>query len=297
MNNIAVFEVTATVDTVLKKLARAQIPVHGVTASGAKVRFGVNHEYIQKVFAIFKHSCYNIVIKEKCLTARFACFLKRRCGLIVGGVLAVIAIALSQNIVLQVRVTGNAAYLNQSVITLATECGVKPFTTCSHIDKPLLAAKITAINGVEFCSISRKGWAVVIDVHAKQESQSSANTMPMRANRSGVIKKLTSICGTAQKTVGESVAVDDVLIANYELLPNGTTQKCLAVGVAQIEVVASITLFYQEETSQNEKLALAATQLYCQTTTQKTLKVTPCDGGYYYQVDFTYLYTQAWNMD
>lgn len=297
MNNVALFEVTASVEAVLKKLAYAQIPVHGVTAKGAKVRFGVNHEYIRKVFAIFKHPCYNIVIKKKCLTARFASFFKRRCGLFVGGAIAVVAIVLCQNVVLQVRVTGNAAYLSESVIALATECGVKPFTVCSYIDKPLIAAKITAINGVEFCSVSRKGWAVVIDVHAKQESQTNANATPMRARRAGVVKSVNLICGTAKKTVGESVTVGDMLIANYELLPNGSKQNCLAVGVVQIEVVGSLTLFYQEATSLNERQALAATQIYCESTTQKTLKVTPCDGGYYYRVDFAYLYTQAWNMD
>ncbi|MGN0807728.1 MAG: sporulation protein YqfD [Candidatus Coproplasma sp.] len=297
MNNKVIFEVTATAETVLKKLAKAQIPVGAVKANGAKVRFGVNNEYIQKVFAIFKHPCYNTVIRRKSAKMRFADFLKKRFGVIVGAVLFLTLCVLSQSLVLKVQVTGNAPYLTEQVLSLAEECGVKKFTACQSLDKPLLLSRITSLQNVEFCSVTRKGWALVIDVHVQAESLNKANPSPLKAQRAGKVIKLTVLSGTPLKAVGDSAIIGDVLIANYELMPDGTKKECLAAGYAQIEVNAAISLYYDEQSQENERQALAATAFYADEVTSKSLKITPCDGGYYYQVEFTYLFTQAINTD
>ncbi|MGN0806808.1 MAG: sporulation protein YqfD [Candidatus Coproplasma sp.] len=297
MNNKVVFEVTARAETVLKKLAKAQIPVGVVKAEGAKVRFSVNREYIQKVFAIFKHPCYNTVIRRKSAKMRFTEFLKRRLGLIVGGVAFIILCLLSQTVVLKISVTGNAPYLTEQVLAIAEECGVNRFTSCAKMDKPLILSRVTSLENVEFCSVMRKGWALIIDVHTQTPSQNNVNSSPLKAERAGVIKKLTVLSGTPLKSEGDKVAVGDVLIANYELKADGEKSNCLAAGFAEIEVFGSLTLFYESQSDENEKQALAATAIYSDNVTSKSLKITPCDGGYYYQVEFTYLYTQPWNID
>lgn len=291
------FEVTARTETVLKKLAKAQIPVGCVSASGAKVRFSVNREYIRKVFAIFKHPCYNIGIRNKSVPMRFCDFLKRRTGVIVGALIVLAAIIYSQTAVLRISVTGNAEYLTQRVLSLAEECGAKRFTTCGGLDKPLLAARVMALDGVEFCSVSRKGWAIVIDVRIGNASYGNASRLPLCAEKCGVIKSLTVLCGTAEKSVGDSVSVGDVVIGNYEFLQGEERAECLAVGYVEIEVEGNITLFYESSSPENEKQALSAPSVYSESVVKKSLSVTPCDGGYYYKVDFTYLHTQLRNMD
>lgn len=297
MNNKVVFEVTAAAETVLKKLAKAQIPVGQVKVKGAKVCFGTNSEYIQKVFAIFKHPCYNTVIRRKSQKMLFAQFIKNRFGLIVGSIAFLTLVLLSQTFVLKVQVTGNAAYLTDQVLTIAAECGVKQYTPCYALDKPLLTSRITSLNNVEFCSVTRKGWALVIDVHVQPQSAQAANPSPLKAQRAGKITKLTILSGTPCVKVGDEVKTGDLIIANYELLPDGTKSDCLAAGYAQIEVNGEITLFYEEQSEENERLSLASTSLYSDSVTAKSLKVTPCDGGFYYQVNFTYVHTQAWNID
>lgn len=297
MSNKVIFEVTASAETVLKKLAKAQIPVGAVKAYGAKVRFGVNNENIKKVFAIFKHPCYNTVIRRKSAKLRFYDFIKNRFGLIVGGIAFVTLLLLSQSFVLKVSVTGNATYLTERILTIAAECGVKQYAPCQSLDKPLLTSRITSLENVEFCSVTRKGWALIIDVHVQPQSQAKARLSPLKADRAGKIVKLTYLSGTPCVQVGDEVKKGDILIANYELLQGGTKADCLAAGYAQIEVKSQITLFFEEHTSEYERQALAATSLYADAVTAKSLKITPCDGGYYYQVNFTYLHTQAWNID
>ncbi|MGN0812763.1 MAG: sporulation protein YqfD [Candidatus Coproplasma sp.] len=297
MNNKVVFEVTATAETVLKKLAKAQIPVGIVKVKGAKVRFGTNREYIQKVFAIFKHPCYNTVIRRKSEKMLFQDFLKRRLGLIVGAVAFVTLCLMSQTLVLKVSITGNAQYLTEQVLEVAEECGVKKYTSCPNLDKPLLTSRITSLENVEFCSVTRKGWAIIIDVHVQPASSQKVNYSPLKAQRTGKIIKLTVLSGTPGKAEGDEVNQGDIIIGNYELLPDGTKSDCLAAGYVQIEACGSISLFYEEESQENKRLALASVALYADNVTAKSLKITPCEGGYYYQVDFTYLHVQAWNID
>ncbi|MGN1060882.1 MAG: sporulation protein YqfD [Candidatus Coproplasma sp.] len=297
MNKKVVFEVTARTEVALKKLAKAQIPVGAVKIDGTKVRFSVNREYIQKVFAIFKHPCYNTVIRRKSAKMRIEDFLKRRFGVIAGIVIFLACCFLSQSLVLKVSVTGNAQYLTEQVLTIAEECGVKVFTSCSKLDKPLLSSRVTSLENVEFCSVTRRGWALIIDVHAQAQAENKVNYSPFKAERAGTITKLTVLCGTPERAVGDKVDIGDVLIANYELNSEGDKVKCFAAGYAEMEVCGSISLFYESESEENEKSALSATALYSDRVTNKSLKVTPCDGGFYYNVEFTYLHTQAWNID
>ncbi|MGN0824045.1 MAG: sporulation protein YqfD [Candidatus Coproplasma sp.] len=296
MNNKVQFEVTARAEVALKKLAKAQIPIGAVKIDGAKVRFGTNREYIQKVFAIFKHPCYNTVIRRKSAKMRLEDFLKRRFGLIFGGLVFLATCIASQSLVLKVSVTGNAPYLTEQVLSIASQCGVKQFSSCKTLDKPLLSSRVTALENVEFCSVTRKGWALIIDVHAQPQENIKVNYSPLKAERAGTITKLTAICGTAQKSVGDKVAVGDVIIDNYETNVDGERVKCLAAGYAEIEVIGSLSLFYEGRSEEYERQALSAPSLYSDNVTAKSLKVTPCDGGFYYNVEFTYLHTQAWNI-
>lgn len=297
MNNKEIFEVTARPEVALKKLAKAQIPVSNLKIEGAKIRFGVNREYIEKVFAIFNHPCYNTVIRRKSAFMRFKAFCKNRLGLLIGAAAFLIITAASQSLVLSIKVTGNAPYLSPQVLELAKECGAKEWTACYKLDKPLLRSKITALNGVDFCSVTRQGWFLVIDVHAEDEDKLSANYSPFKAGKSGKLYSLTAICGTPEKKAGDEVKEGDVLIGAYETAEDGSQNSCLAVGFAEIEIEGVLSLFYDCESPQNTEEALKAPSLYSDKVLEKTYKVKPCDGGVYYEVKFTYLYVQSCNMD
>lgn len=297
MNNKVIFEVYARPEIALKKLAKAQIPVSNLKINGAKIRFGVNREYSEKVFAIFNHPCYNTVIKQKSARMRFASFCKNRLGILIGAAAFLIVSLASQSLVLRIKITGNADYLSPQILQLADECGAREWTTCSRLDKPLLRSKITALSGVEFCSVTRQGWFLVIDVHAQDTVGNSADYSPLYAEKSGRLYALTAICGTPEKNVGDEVEAGDVLIAAYETSEDGTKRQCLAVGFAEIEIHASLSLFYESENEQNTQSALSATSLYSERVLEKSYRVKPCDGGVYYEVTFTYLYIQSCNMD
>lgn len=297
MNNIVNFEVTATPEVALKKLAKHNIPVYNLKKHGAKLCFGVNNEYIKKVFAIFKHPCYNTVIRRKSVKMRLQAFVKNRFAILIGSLAFLAVIAFSQQVVLKVKITGNAGYLSPRIMQIARECGVREFSFCKSFDKPLLSSRVLALDGVEFCSVQRQGSFIIIDVHASQNEVLQSSYSPLKASQSGVIHAITPICGTAEKSVGDAVAQGEILIGAYEMDPNGQRIDCLAVGFAEIEVEGSLTLFYDCESEKNTASALSAPSLYSDRVIDKSYTVKNCQGGVEYEVLFTYLVTDTINIE
>lgn len=288
---------TCPPETALKKLSKGNIPVFKLKKEQNKLYFGVREEYTEKVFAIFSHPCYNISIRRKSAKTRFTEFLKIRFGLVIGGALFIAAALLSGCMVFKIKVTGDGSYLSDQVIALARDCGAKEWSFCRGLDKSMLQAKVMALNGVNFCSVSRQGAYLIIDVHAQDEQLKKNENKCLKANASGELTKLVVVCGTAEREVGEKVSAGDTLIGAYEVDQNGEAKESLAVGFAEIAVNATISLFYDSESEQNTANALGSTALYSDRVTQKSYTVKPCEGGVTYEVSFTYLVTAAINME
>lgn len=297
MNNIVVFEVTATLEGALKKLAKANIPVYRLKKRLSRVQFGVRQEYSQKVFAIFSHSCYNTAIVKKSGVQRLKDFVKRRFGLLVGGAVFVAAAALSGNTVLKIKVVGNGDYLSPQIISIAESCGARKWSFCRKLDAPLLQAKVMALPDVNFCSVSREGAYLLIDVRTEEEHTSKADGNPLTSTIAGEVYRIVAICGTPEKAEGSGVSVGEVLIGAYELSPEGEKIPCLAVGFAEIKAQASLSLFYPKESEENARDALKAAALYSDEVLDSGYKVSPCDGGVKYEISFTYLKRLAINME
>ena len=192
--------------------------------------------------------------------------------------------------------TGNGDYLSGQVYDIAKECGVREFSFCRNLDAPLLQARVMALPSVSFCSVTRAGAYLIIDVRTEEEHTAKADGRPLRADVSGEVYRLVAVCGTAEKAVGERVLAGDVLIGAYELSASGEKLNCLAVGFAEIKASASVSLFYPEESDSNAESAKKAAALYSDRVTDCKLSVSPCESGVRYDVNFTYIKTVAINM-
>lgn len=297
MNNIVEFQVTSTLETALKKLSKANIAVYKLKKRSSQVQFGVQQEYIEKVFAIFSHPCYNTVIVKKSGAQRLKIFLKRRFGLVIGSALFVAAAATSGNAVLKIKVIGNGEYLSPQIISIAQSCGAREWSFCRELDAPLMQAKIMALPDVNFCSVRRDGAYLLIDVRTEEEHTSRADDKPLLSPIAGEVYRIVAICGTPEAAEGQSVDADTVLIGAYELSAEGEQIPCLAVGFAEIKAKARLSLFYTEENEQNTQSALKAAALYSDEVLERSYTVSPCEGGVTYEVSFTYLKRVAINME
>ncbi len=290
------FEICAVPEEALKKLSKAQIPVFRLKKRGAKLYFATKQEYYKKVFAIFSHPCYNTVIRGNSAKMRLISFAKKRFGLIAGAAAFIAACVFSGNVVFKIKITGNCSYLSDSILSIAKSCGAREWSLCSSIDKPMLQAKVMALDGVSFCSVQRRGSYLLIDVRVGEQSLPLLSRTPLKAEASGQVIRVVSICGTAQKAAGEEVKKGEVLIAPYEQDASGQNVDCVAVGFAEISVNASLSLFYDCESEENTKSALAAPSLYSDSVIKTEYKVKPSDGGVVYEVAFSYIVTCSINM-
>ncbi len=297
MNNIVEFQVTATLETALKKLSKANIAVYKLKKRASRVQFGVQQEYSEKVFAIFSHSCYNTVIVKKSGVERLKIFTKRRFGLFIGSALFVAAAVVSGNSVLKIKVIGNGEYLTPQIISIAESCGAREWSFCRNLDAPLMQSKIMALPDVNFCSVRRDGAYLLIDVRTEEEHTSRADDKPLASPIAGEVYRIVAICGTPEAAEGQSVNAGDVLIGAYELNAEGEQIPCLAVGFAEIKAKAELSLIFSEESEENAQSALKAAVLYSDTVLERSFKVSPCEGGVKYDVSFTYLKRVAINME
>lgn len=284
-------------ETALKKLSKANIAVYKLKKRSSRVQFGVRQEYVEKVFAIFSHPCYNTVIIKNSGVTRLKLFLQKRFGLIAGAVVFIAAAVISGNTVLKIKIVGNGGYLERQIISIASECGAREWSFCRNLDAPLMQSKIMALPDVNFCSVKRDGAYLLIDVRTEEEHTSKADCKPLTANVSGEVYRLVAICGTPERKEGDGVSVGEVLIGAYELSADGERIPCLAVGFAEIKAKAEISLFYGEESEQNAQSALKAAALYSDTVLERSYTVSPCEGGVKYEVSFTYLKRVAINME
>lgn len=297
MNNFARFSVFAPAETVLKKLAKAEIPAYNLKKCGNRLSFSVRDEYRKKVFAIFVHSCYNI--KEETLSParRAVRFVKNRFGLIVGCALFVAAAFVSQSFVFKVEVTGSGSHLYGEVVSILNECGVSVGKFFGGVDKPYVEASVLALPDVTFCSFEKSGSVVRVDVRCDREHKATAFGGALKSEVNGKILNVVAVCGTAEVSVGDTVGKGDVIISPYELSEDGQRSPCLAVGYAEIECEASVSYSADCESEENGKAACASALLYAENSRVTNVSVKANGEGVTYEISIAYARTLSINMD
>ena len=295
-NDLTQVRVTASAETVIKKLAKGQIVAFDLTKKGAYTHFFVAHNYVKKVFAIFSHPCYNITVIKLSPFRSLALRLRWRVGVLAGMLLFLIAVALSQACVLKIEVTGSGYYLAPQVEAVLSSCGIKVGSFFVGNDFSAARAQVMSLPAVTFCSFEKRGFVVVADVECNAEDDRAASYSPLIADCSGKIQKIVAVCGTPLFSVGDEVSRGDELIGAYYLKEDGQSAPCLCVGYAQIEVSASISSAFCERGDENLKKAVAAARLYAENAVVTGYTVRDTSDGVIYTVDLTFLHTVSVNM-
>ena len=296
MNNLACISVTAAAETVIKKLSRANIAFYSLRTRGACTTFCVRDKRVKKVFAIFSHPCYNISVVKYGAVRSLRARIISRAGLAVGLVLFAAAVVISQSFVFRVQVTGSGAHLAPEIRAILREYGVQAGSVYRLRDKPLTISRIMALPSVTFCSIERRGTAVVVDVECSREDRPAVVRTPLLAPVSGRVENIVAVCGTPLVSRGQEVENGRELIAPYAVGADGKTSQCLCVGYADILVSASLSTCAVAEGDEGLKDALAAVRLYSDSAQVSSWSARAASGGVIYTVNFTYICTVSVNM-
>ncbi len=295
MTDLATVSVTATAETAVKKLKKAEIGIYNCKKEGTRFTFSVKDKHLKKVFAIFSNPCYNISVTGESKRGRFLKALLNRAGLIAGAFAFVVIAALSNAFVLKIEVSGSGSYLSPEVKRIVYESGAKEFKLFSGFDAPAATGKILALPQVTFCNIEKRGSILRVDVQVDEEHSAKSVRTPLVADTDGVVRNIVAICGTAVVQAGVAVKKGDTLISAVTYAGEQAVES-IAVGYAELECKGSTEFFAPQESDENLKAAYSSVQLYADEILTRTHSVKATEGGVIYVIDFTYLHKLSINI-
>ena len=297
MTDISRVTVNSTAETALKRLKKANIGVYNCKKDGAKFIFSIKDKDIKKVFAIFSKPCYNISVQS----SRRKNFLSRavtRIGLIVGTFAFICIAAIANSFIFRIEVSGSGSYLYADVKNIIYELGFSEFKAYKNLDTAAAEGKILSLPSVTFCNIEKHGSILKIDVQVDEELNSTASSLPLKADRSGVVKKIVAICGTAAVSINSTVNAGDILIHAYTLIgEEGQKADCIAVGYAEIECRGTYEYSAPEQSDAAQKAAYSKANLYAENIISRTHTIKETEDGVIYLIEFTYLQKLSINME
>ncbi len=137
------------------------------------VVFTVDAKDIAKIFAIYPNMCYNgggsVGYVARVLPStgwqKAVETVKKRTGLLIGGLLFLALTALSDLFVLRVEVVGETAY-ETAVTEILEKNGIRPLQKFPDGKFDLATAEILRLDGVGFCSVQKVGSTVLVEVRA-----------------------------------------------------------------------------------------------------------------------------------
>ena len=250
----------------LLRLKRAGIAVYDVKKTQKnQILLNVKKKDSEKVFAIFPNPCYNNNIYSaytaKCLGAfggwRTFENLKKRTGLIVGGMLFCALTLFADGFIFGVRFVGTDIYAREAVIALE-ENGIKPFARYQSGNEDLVCANLLKNKGVEFCSVKKQGLYVVVEVRLSPFLEGAPVKGDMIATRSGTVLSIVALRGTPQKKAGDIVQAGEMLVSSYFETQSGEKKTVEVIARASVACTYEKSL---QAASAEEAFAMAYLEL------------------------------------
>ncbi len=222
----------------LLRLKRAGIGVYNAKkVEKNQILLSVKRKDIEKVFAIYPNVCYNKTAQSaytaKSLGAvgvgKLVQASQKRAGLLLGGLLSIAAVLACQPLVFSVEFVGTKTYARE-VYAALEESGIRPFAPYKAGKEDIINSKILALDGVEYCSVQKRGHRVVVEVQTSPFPAQKIQKEPMQAKHTGKITAITVLRGTPLKKVGEEIRAGEMLVGNWFSTEEG--------GQVRVEIIA-----------------------------------------------------------
>lgn len=284
----------------LLRLKRAGIAVYHVKKPQKnQILFSVKKKDSEKVFAIFPNPCYNNSVYSAYTAKRLGVFgawryfeaLKKRTGLIVGGILFCALTLFADGFIFGVRFVGTDVYAREAVIALE-ENGIKPFSRYQKGNEDLVCAKLLKNKGVEFCSVQKRGLYAVVEVRLSPFLEYAPVKGDMLSKRSGTVLSIIALRGTPQKKAGDKVQAGEALVSGYFETQSGEKKSVEVIARASVACTYEKSLQAESAEEAFAKAYLELGLLERDEITKKTVK----ERGKEYVVTIEYTAIQTVNF-
>ncbi len=252
------------------KLARAGVAVSAVKREGKNgLSFEVARKDCEKVFAILRGSCYNIVE----VRARGLVSVYKKClahiGLLAGALLFALCVTGFQSRVLRIEVVGSGAYYEREVRAVLSEKGIKPLSALPRNFTPC-TAEILSLPNVSFCEMRASGGVLTVEVWVSDERSPLAGTA-LLSPAAGKIEELVVLRGTPCAAAGEEVEEGQVLVRPFAVY--GEEER-------EVVVIARVTVSYPVSAEYGGTEEEARAQALLDFGGDSELEFTPTEQGY-----------------
>ena len=279
----------------LLRLRREKIPLYRVQkTANNRILFSVRRQDKEKVLTLYPQTGTHAYRVRHLATEGVGKHLAaawKRIGLVLGGIVGLILVILSQNLVLSVDFVGSECY-RRDALQVLDEVGIRAFSPYQKGQENLVCAKLLALDGVEFCALKKTGNRLAVEIRLSPFPSVKTDKGNMQAKREGVLQAMTVLRGTPLKKVGDSVRKGETLVGNYFTTEDG--------GQVRVEIIARVCIacvWEGEIEAETEEEAFAKAYLALGLTEMDTLQETKIqNNGKTYRVQMTYQAIETINL-
>ncbi len=214
----------------LDKLAKRGIFVFGVRKlSPTRLKIRVKSKETQKVFAIFRGSCYTVTKAKNESLARLVSAAAKRPGAVIAAAVFAALVALGSSFVFRIDVVGSAAYRRTAAEECLARAGVRPFRLYNAAAAEEAEDSLLSLPGVVFAEVKKSGTVVTVTLEEEEEIPPPVYEKSLYAPCAGVVEELVVLRGTALVVAGDTVAEGQELAGGFYLTESGERFETFAV--------------------------------------------------------------------
>ena len=243
----------------LLRLRRERIPLYRVQkTANNRILFSVRRQDRERVITLYPQpgeQAYRVRHLATEGVGKYLSSARKRIGLVLGGVLCVVLVAVSQSFVLAVDFVGSECY-QRDALQVLDEVGIRKFSPYKKGQEDMVCAKLLALDGVEFCSLKKTGNRLAVEIRLSPFPTMQIERGNMQAKHEGVVQAITVLRGTPLKKAGESVRMGETLVGDWF----STEDK----GQVRVEIIARACIactYEMDVEAENEESAFAKAYL------------------------------------
>ena len=241
------------------KLVRHGIFVYGVQKlSATRLKIVVKSKEMQKVFAIFRGSCYTVTKAKKESFSRLLGAIVRRPGIILGAVLFLILGVIGNAFVLKIDIVGSAAYRRDQAEEYLSAAGIRQFGWYDTSAADAAQSALLSLPGVVFATVEKKGPVLIVTLEEEEIAPTPSYEKNLLSPCAGEVEEVVVLRGTALVKVGDTVEAGQELVGGFYETESGERKETFAVARCTLIKTHSAEYFSAQESPEELRRAVAA---------------------------------------
>ena len=273
-------------DRLINRFNKNGIDVYNVKKKSRAVIFSINASESEKVFAICKELCYNIIKVNNHGKLYPVVNLFRSVGVLLGLLAFIFLQVFFSDVCLSFEFSGNGNVYSREVTEYLISNGVKPMGRFSSFNMQTLEDRLLASSDkFSFVSCEKSGCRLKINLVLAEGKTGimNSNVTALYSDVRGVVENIKVYRGTAEVEIGDQVSEGDLLVGGYALIKEEKVSVNV-LAVITLKVPTEYTIILNEKGMQDRAVMLAEEEANGKEIVDYTVEEIPLEKGYQYNV-------------